>query len=153
MPTVENFRGLNVRNTLGASLLLLCLVRSDDVSGASMDYYRPYAAQTSQLLLTWAWQRAYTSCLNVEGEDPVVPETAQGALDVIAPTRLPRVPVSRPSRPEPPPGSVPATDPSDPTEDPKSKLVVVHPSGKSQPLCLAHHMRTVYKGHHWNCRK
>lgn len=50
--------------------------------------------------------------------------------------------------PTPKPGSVPATDPADAI--PKARVVV---STTDQPLCVRHHMRTIYSGKHWNCRK
>ena len=114
-----------------------------------MDYCRPYAAQTSQLLVTWAWQRAYSSCL-MSDDDPLVPETAQGALQVIAPDLTP-VPASRPI----PPGDAPATDPKDDLKvdfappPPKSKVT----GGQPQPLCTSHNKRTIYSGLHWRCVK
>jgi hypothetical protein len=107
MPTVASFRGRkNVNVIRGASLLLLTLGVAR-VEAASMDYCRPFAAQTSQLLLTYAWQRAYTYCLN-QDEDPIVPETALGASQIILPTPPDVLPMSRPERV----GDVPASGPA-----------------------------------------
>jgi hypothetical protein len=59
--------------------------------------------------------------------------------------------------PAPPvrPGSVPATDPADAPVDapaaPKAKATKT--ASTDQALCVRHHMRTVYTGRHWNCRK
>jgi hypothetical protein len=120
MPTVVTFRGLKVKNvrsiSVGSLLLLLASVSTTDA--ASMEYCRPYAAQTSQLLLTYAWQRAYTYCLN-QDEPPLIPETAQGAIQIIVPAPLDVLPMSRPVRV----GDVPATGPpSAPMADPPSPV-------------------------------
>jgi hypothetical protein len=59
--------------------------------------------------------------------------------------------------PSPPvrPGSVPATDPADAPVDapaaPKAKATKT--ASADQALCTRHHLRTVYHGLHWNCRK
>jgi hypothetical protein len=87
--------------------LALCLYATG-AYGASMDYCRPYAAQTSQLLVTYAWNRAYTYCLN-QDIDPLVPETREGAFDIISPTPATPIPPMRAERV----GDVPATGPLD----------------------------------------
>jgi hypothetical protein len=95
--------------------------------GASMEYCRPYAAQTAEMLMKYVWLRAYTNCLNAE-EDPKLPSSQATLFRLIPPA----------------PGSVPATD------TPK-KVVKVKASG--QALCISHNMRTVYSGRSWRCAK
>jgi hypothetical protein len=148
MPTAANFRGRkNVNITQGASLLLLTL-GSVNAYGASQEYCRPFAAHTSQLFLTYAWTRAYTYCLN-QDNDPIRPETAEGAVQIVVPNATPIV-VPRPERV----GDVPATDPKD------EALKIVHAppkpkatGGQAQALCTSHGKRTVYSGLHWRCVK
>jgi hypothetical protein len=94
----------NLSTALTAALVLEAMTLSIAAEGASGDYCRPFASETSQLLVTYAWMKAYTFCLN-EDEDPVVPETAQGAAAIVFPG-LQSLPTARPV----PPGSVPATD-------------------------------------------
>lgn len=85
--------------------LLAFVLGTAPVWGASMDYCRPFAAQVSQALVTYAWNRAYTYCLN-QDEDPAIPDM-EGILKIVVPT-LPVIPVPRPEV-----GDVPATGPDE----------------------------------------
>jgi hypothetical protein len=91
------------------------------------------------------YRQSYTFCVNADEEPPIVfSEEQQPIVDGLPP-------------PSPPvrPGSVPATDPADaPAEAPAApKAKATKTAGADQALCVRHHMRTVYHGLHWNCRK
>lgn len=51
-------------------------------------YCRPYSALAAERLMQWVWLRLYSSCLNVEGPDPVVPLTAAGVLATVVPEAI-----------------------------------------------------------------
>jgi len=94
------------------------------------------------------FRKAYSYCV-LQDEMPTLNFTAeeQPIVDGLPP-------------PAPParPGSVPATDPADTPVDapvtPKAKRVTATKTASAdQPLCTSHHMRTVYHGRSWNCRK
>jgi hypothetical protein len=67
--------------------LLAVLIAYGQATGASIEYCRPYAAQTVDLTIKYLWTRAYTSCLNSD-DDPALAETSQGALKSIVPLEL-----------------------------------------------------------------
>lgn len=58
------------------------LLAASPVGAADPDYCRPYAAQLSQRLITYVWNRAYTTCLN-EDEPPALPLTNEEGWKII----------------------------------------------------------------------
>lgn len=115
-----------MNKTVAMAALLTCT----PAFGASMDYCRPYAAQTAEMLMKYVWLRAYSSCLNSD-EDPALP-TSQASLFQLIPA------------PPPAPGSVPATgfDPKWVTECKKyyrtfqeSDGTVIRKGSKRRVLC------------------
>jgi hypothetical protein len=128
---------------------------------ADSSYCRVYANRMSAMTLQrlvgvpfvnvatgrFLYRQAWTSCLNSDEEPEIVlSETQQPLIDGMP---------TPPMRPE---GSVPATDPADaPAEVPVApvapKAKATKTASTDQPLCVRHHMRTVYHGLHWNCRK
>jgi hypothetical protein len=98
------------------------------------------------------YRKAYSFCV-LQDEVPEMRFTVeeQPIIDMI-PMLKP------PPRPDPVPGSVPATDATDAPADapvapvaPKAKAT--KSAGADQALCLSHNMRTIYTGLHWRCRK
>jgi hypothetical protein len=67
----------------------ITLVHSEAVQSASADYCRPYARDLTQVLINYIWERAYNTCMNVEGADPKVPDNWRSAWIVIDPTSNP----------------------------------------------------------------
>jgi hypothetical protein len=59
-----------------------------------MEYCRPYAARTVDLMIKYLWKRAYTSCINAD-DDPALAATPPDALKSIVPIDL-----LLPSRPD-----------------------------------------------------
>jgi len=127
---------------------------------ADLSYCKTYANRMSAMALQrlvgvpfidvstgrFLYRKAYSSCLLVDDEPPMIlSETQQPLIDGMP---------SPPTRPEPPPGSVPATDATDAPAD--VPVAPVAPKAKAtkpdQPLCTRHGKRTVYKGTHWRCR-
>src|SRR5262245_53380407 len=53
--------------------------------GGSPDYCRPYARDLTQVMINYIWNRAYSTCLNVEGPDPTVPDNWQDAWKIVDP--------------------------------------------------------------------
>jgi hypothetical protein len=64
--------------------LFAVLIAYRPATGASMEYCRPYAAQTVDLLVKYLWTRAYTSCLNAD-DDPAVAAAPPSALQSLVP--------------------------------------------------------------------
>ena len=62
--------------------LLAVLLAYGQATGASMEYCRPYAARTVDLMIKYLWTRAYTSCINSD-DDPAVAETPPAALQAL----------------------------------------------------------------------
>jgi hypothetical protein len=94
---------------------------------------RAYATKMLNEHMQWLWNRAYSSCLLLEEDDPQPPDNAEGMLRVLTPVE-PVMP-SPPPRPQPPP------------------IVLTPPALTGQPLCVKQGKRTVYKGKHWRCVK
>lgn len=67
--------------------LFAVLLAYRQASGASVEYCRPYAAQTVDLTIKYLWSRAYTSCVNSD-DDPVLAQTPQDALKALVPLEL-----------------------------------------------------------------
>jgi len=82
---------------------------------AAPEICKPYARAVTDLVIRYSWMRAYTTCLNSD-EDPILPETAIGAGNIIFEWESP------PPPPMKPPGSVPATD--EPAIDPSMSEAV-----------------------------
>jgi hypothetical protein len=101
------------------------------------------------------YRKAYSYCLLQDDlpEMQFTPEE-QPIIDMV-PMLKP------PTRPEPAPGSVPATDAADaPAEVPVAPRVKKARAasatvawGSPQPTCIKVGMRTVYAGRHWRCQK
>src|SRR5262245_1882344 len=116
----------------GLSLLLIALLATIAL-GASPEICRPYARDLTQLLINYAWNRAYSTCLNSD-DDPILPDTWRGAADVIFGDQLSTSVVLPMVRPQPLSelGVVPAIDPSDVPDDPPTRSVKPSkPVGKS----------------------
>jgi hypothetical protein len=60
-------------------------VLSTPAHAGDINYCRPYAAQLTQTFINYVWKRAYTACLNVEGEDPIPPNNWLTAWNIVAP--------------------------------------------------------------------
>jgi len=96
------------------------------------------------------YRKAYTFCL-LQDEMPEISFTPE---EQVAVGGMP----TPPTRPEPLPGSVPATDAADAPADvpvapiaPKAKAT--KSAGADQALCTRQGKRTVYTGRHWRCKK
>jgi hypothetical protein len=66
--------------------------------GASVEYCKPYAASTTEMLVKYVWLRAYTSCLNADEEPKLSPAT-QEALIQMMPVE-PKTPEVAPEKPK-----------------------------------------------------
>lgn len=167
---------------------LVFMLTSTPATASDTNYCRPYAAKLTQTFINYVWNRAYTACLNVEGDDPLPPNNWMTAWRIVAPEADLKVIEASPVKVDLDKiGNVPATDapkgkqvaaidptdpidpvdppppPDKPIKQPKSKPAVVKtasvdPTPKSsggapQALCTKNNLRTVYNGHHWNCRK
>jgi len=81
--------------------LTVAMLMATPVFGASIDYCKPYAAQTTEMMVKYLWLRAYSSCLNADEEPQVSPATQESLIKLIP---------AEPKIPGPPPGSVAATE-------------------------------------------
>ena len=130
----------NAQSPAPAIALWLLVAGVLPAAAASMDYCRPYASRVAEATIRMTWLRAYTSCLNSEG-DPAVPTGWAEVLRLIDPPADP--PVSDP--PPPVVKNPPAV---------RRANTNVNTGGPPQALCTSHGMKTVYSGaHRWRCRK
>jgi hypothetical protein len=167
---------------------LVFMLTSTPATASDTNYCRPYAAKLTQTFINYVWNRAYTACLNVEGDDPLPPNNWMTAWRIVAPEADLKVIEASPVKVDLDKiGNVPATDapkgkqvaaidptdpidpvdppppPDKPIKQPKTKPAVVKTAsvdptpkssgGAQQALCTKNNLRTVYNGHHWNCRK
>src|SRR4029450_9306902 len=51
--------------------------------GASVEYCKPYAAQTTEMLIKYMWLRAYTSCLNSDEDPRPTPATQESLIKLM----------------------------------------------------------------------
>ena len=70
-------------------LVAVAVMASSPAAAASPELCRPFASAATQALIKYAWERAYSNCLNSD-EVPPVPATAADALTLVAP--LPAAP-------------------------------------------------------------
>lgn len=109
-------------------VLIYLIMNITHTKAASMEECRPYASKTTQTIINYAWKRAYTACLNAD-EASEAPNDWVSALSVVTG--------------DPPPGSVPATDPAD---EVKSTL------SPPEAFCVKHNKHIRWTGLSWRCK-
>ncbi len=77
------------------ALALVLLLVVPPAYGGTPEMCRPYAAQSTEILMRWAWMRFYTGCMAIEGPDPVVPADAATAFAIIDRASTPVWPLER----------------------------------------------------------
>lgn len=68
--------------------------------GASVEYCKPYAAQTTEMLIKYIWLRSYTSCLNSDVEPKLTPATQESLIKLMPIPVQPEVPEAAPEKPK-----------------------------------------------------
>lgn len=146
--------------TVVAVTVALLLLFGGFANAADMGYCKVYANRMSAMALQrlvgvpfidvstgrFLYRKMYSACLNSDEMPEIILSEEQQPLIDGMPTP--------PMRPEPVPGSVPATDATDipaaiPVA-PKAKAKVTKAS-TDQPLCTRHGKKTLYNGRKWRC--
>ncbi len=65
-------------------LLAIIMLFTFAAQAAEPDVCRPYASKTTEILIKYAWLRAYTACLN-EDEAPPLPQDHYNAFCIVLP--------------------------------------------------------------------
>jgi len=90
-----------------AYALLLVLYQPQTAIAADITYCKPYASKVTEVMIRMTWLRAYTSCLNSEG-NPGVPASWLEVFTLVDPRSPAEVLDNAVTASIPPPGSVPA---------------------------------------------